>query len=84
MPIVPGSKVLVKSIITDKFCRVVEAGSQQQILCDVDAEQATPMDYTGSGFAYQVSWHAHRYTGLSTVCHASCMVERRVSCGWLR
>ncbi len=54
-PILAGSKVLVKSVATGKYCRVVSAGNppKQQILCDVDAGQATPMDYTGTGFAYQ-------------------------------
>jgi hypothetical protein len=51
-PIVPGAKVLMKSINTGKFCRVVavgsDSGSQQQIMCDVEAAQATPMDYTGA------------------------------------
>lgn len=58
-PIVPGSKVLLKSVKTNKYCRVVQAGEDPtQIKCDVtDPAQATPIDYTGTGFAYQVqSW----------------------------
>ncbi len=40
--------MIVKSILTGKFCRVVAAGGLEQILCDVEAAQATPMDFTGA------------------------------------
>jgi hypothetical protein len=51
--ITAGSKVLVKSVATGKYCRVVAVATRQQILCDANIEQATAMDFTGSGFAYQ-------------------------------
>jgi hypothetical protein len=50
----PGSNILIKSIKTGKFCRVVAVGDKQQILCDVDdAAAASTMIYTGSGFSHQ-------------------------------
>lgn len=60
-PILPGSKVLLKSLKTDKYCRVVDVAGTDQIKCDVtDPAQATPIDYTGTGFAYKVRcWQAH-------------------------
>jgi hypothetical protein len=54
-PILPGSKVLLKSLKTDKYCRVVDVAGTDQIKCDVtDPTQATPIDYTGTGFSYKV------------------------------
>jgi hypothetical protein len=52
--ITPGSNVLVKSIKTGLFCRVVLVDGNKQILCDVEAADATPMIFTGSAFAYNV------------------------------
>jgi hypothetical protein len=50
----PGTSILIKSVNTGKFCRVVAVGSAQQILCDVeDASGASVMGYTGFGFSYQ-------------------------------
>jgi hypothetical protein len=55
-PITPGSKVLLKSLKTNKFCRVVDTGNAEQIKCDVDdPAQATPIDYTGTSFTYKVT-----------------------------
>ncbi len=52
--LMPGSPVLVKSVQTGKFCRVVAVGGKQQILCDMDsASAASVMDFTGSGFSFQ-------------------------------
>jgi hypothetical protein len=75
-PIVPGSKVLLKSLKTNKYCRVVQAGEDPaQIKCDVaDPAQATPIDYTGTGFAYQVqSW------AMLPCCGCTTLVQRRQS-----
>jgi hypothetical protein len=53
-PLLPGSSILIKSIKTGKFCRVVLVGDKQQILCDVDdPSAASTMAYTGTGFSYQ-------------------------------
>ncbi len=50
----PGSSILIKSIKTGKFCRVVAVGNKQQLLCDVDsASAASTMEFTGSGFSFQ-------------------------------
>jgi hypothetical protein len=88
-PIVPGSKVLLKSLKTNKYCRVVQAGEAEQIKCDVDdPAQATPIDYTGTGFAYKVRplvplpccgfntrVHCRRWTS-SRRCRCSCRASR--------
>ena len=51
----PNSQVLLKSLKTNKYCRVVLVNGLEQIKCDVDtAAQATPLDYTGTGFSYKV------------------------------
>jgi hypothetical protein len=58
-PLRPGSSIFIKSLQTDKFCRVVTtADGKQQILCDVDdpydpAAGASTMTFTGTGFSYQ-------------------------------
>lgn len=54
----PGSTIFIKSLQTDKFCRVVvTADGKQQIICDVEdpndpAAGASPMTFTGTGFSY--------------------------------
>ena len=54
-PLVAGSNLLLKSLQTNKYCRVVTVGAKRQILCDVDdARAASVMSFTGSGFSYQV------------------------------
>jgi hypothetical protein len=48
-----GSTMLIKSIKTGMFCRVITASDGlTKIKCDVTAASATTMTYTGSGFAY--------------------------------
>lgn len=55
-PIAPGSTVLLKSIKTGQFFKVVPVGGKQQVQCNIDpanaATQASPVVYTGSGLSY--------------------------------
>jgi hypothetical protein len=49
-PIRPGEQAIWQSAQTGKFCRVVQAGGQNRVQCDVDSlAQATPLTSTGSG-----------------------------------
>ncbi len=48
--------MLIKSVKTNKFCRVVDVGTRRQVLCDVPLEQAkaqaTPFVYDGAGVSF--------------------------------
>ena len=49
-----GSQVVLKSVLTGKWCQVVAVGSKQQIICNVAAARgASVMLLTASGFSYQ-------------------------------
>ncbi len=51
--LVPGSKTILKSVRTGKFCRVVDVGGLQQVACDLDnPANATALTFTGTTFTY--------------------------------
>jgi hypothetical protein len=52
--IMPGEQTIIKSVETGKYCRVATLdGGNQGLICDVTSpSQATPVTYTGTGFAY--------------------------------
>jgi hypothetical protein len=52
-----GSQILLKSLKTGMFCRLVSGPTgQQEVRCDIDAAQAaelaTPLTYDGTGVSY--------------------------------
>lgn len=52
-PIEAGSSMLLQSVQTGSFCRVVQQLTQQRLVCDQSSQAAaTPVTYTGTGLAY--------------------------------
>jgi hypothetical protein len=76
MPMKPGSQVMLKSIKTGKYCRVVRVDRREQIKCDVaNPADATPMVYTGTGFSYQARPAAQPQLLTAVAASHSCMQQ---------
>ena len=54
-PLAPGSKVILKSVASGKFCQVIAVEQRNHIICNLTSMNlASPLDYTGEPTQSQV------------------------------